>query len=90
MKNPAELKDLEGIFANVIKMATYFALLIAFVILVLGGFRYITSGGDPKKAEEAKNIITYAIFGLLALVGIWFLLKLIAVFTGVNVTEFII
>lgn len=88
MGDPAKITDLELIFGRIISLASYFALFVAFIMLLIGGFRYLTSGGDPKKAEEAKNTITYAIFGLLVLVGIWFLLKFIKSFTGIDVTLF--
>ena len=89
-KTPAQLKDLEVVFGRIVGLATYIALLVVFIMLVNGGFKYITSGGDPKKAEVAKNTITYALLGLVALIGIWFILKLISIFTGVDVTQFII
>ena len=36
----------------------------AFFFLVLGGFQYITSGGDKMGAQNARDRITYAILGL--------------------------
>lgn len=84
----ARLTDIEYIFERIISFATYFALLVVFIMLVSGGFKYITSGGDPKQTEQAKGTITYAILGLVALIGIWLILKFVQVFTDVNVTEF--
>ena len=84
----ATLTDLEVIFERIVTLATGFAVLAVFIMLVLGGFKLMTAGGDPKATESAKNTITYAIFGLVALIGIWLILKFIEVFTGVNVTEF--
>ncbi|MDX1372663.1 MAG: hypothetical protein R3321_09345, partial [Nitrososphaeraceae archaeon] len=40
--------------------------------LILGGFNYLTSMGDPKKAEQGKQRITYAILGFLIIfVSFW-------------------
>lgn len=36
----------------------------AFFFLILGGFQYITSGGDKMGAQNARDRITYAILGL--------------------------
>lgn len=89
-EKPAQVKDLETVFGRIVGLATYIALLVVFIMLVVGGFKYITSGGDPKATESAKNTITYAIFGLVALIGIWLILKFIYIFTGVDVTQFTI
>ena len=53
-----------------------------------GGFRYLTSMGDPKGTETAKNTLTYAVLGLVLIIGAWFILQFIEEFTGVKVTEF--
>lgn len=90
MRDPAQLSDLEFVFGRIVSFATYFALLVVFIMLISGGFKYITSGGDPKQTESAKNTITYALLGLVTLVGIWLILRFIEVFTGVTVTEFVI
>jgi len=43
---------------------------IAVVYLVYSGFKYVTAGGDSKKAGEAKEGITHAIIGIaIALIG---------------------
>lgn len=88
MSDPATFKDLEFIFTRVLNVIVQIAVVAVFIMLLLGGFKFLTSGGDPKAAESAKNTITYAIFGLIALIGIWLILKFIEVFTGVNVTNF--
>lgn len=37
----------------------------AVIMIVVGGLMYTTSGGNPDKAKKAKNIILYAIIGLV-------------------------
>ena len=37
---------------------------ITLLFIVLGGFRYITSGGNPQATASAKDTILYAIIGL--------------------------
>ena len=34
-------------------------------MLIIGGIRYVISGGDSKKVTDAKNTIMYAIIGLI-------------------------
>lgn len=38
---------------------------VAVVMIIFGGFRYITSGGDSGNISNAKNTIIYAIIGLV-------------------------
>lgn len=37
---------------------------IAFLMIVIGGFQYVMSQGDPQAATKAKNTILYALIGL--------------------------
>ena len=84
----AKLKDLEGVFGNVVNAVLGLAGIVLFIMLILGGFSYITSGGDPKKVESARNTLTYAIGGMIFIALAYLILKFIEVFTGVPVTEF--
>lgn len=52
---------------------------IALLLMIYGSFLISTSAGDPKKAEEGKEIITGTIAGLLFIIFSVFLLKLIGV-----------
>jgi hypothetical protein len=85
---PANLSDLEDIFANVVRSALGFAGIALFVLLVFGGVKYIFSGGDPKNVDAAQKTITYAIGGLVLVLASYLILVLIKTITGVNVTEF--
>ncbi|MBX4197631.1 pilin [Candidatus Saccharibacteria bacterium] len=38
---------------------------IAVIMIIVGGFRYITSGGNPESTKSARNTILYAIIGLV-------------------------
>jgi len=39
--------------------------IITVIMFILGGFRYITSGGDPANIAKAKNSLIYAAVGLV-------------------------
>ncbi len=41
------------------------AIIIGLILLVVGGYTFMTSQGDPKKTMEAKERLTSAIMGLL-------------------------
>jgi hypothetical protein len=39
--------------------------IVAVIMIIVGGFRYITSGGNDASVTAAKNTILYAIIGLV-------------------------
>jgi hypothetical protein len=41
---------------------------VAVLIMVIGGIRYITSTGDSKRIQAAKDTILYAIMGLVVVI----------------------
>lgn len=62
---PAELVGVNGVFTKFSNIALYAVGAISVIMLIWGGLRYITSGGDSKKITDAKNTILYAIIGLI-------------------------
>ncbi len=47
----------------------YIASIIAGIALLWAGVTYMMSGSDPKKREDAKNIATYVVIGLIIIWG---------------------
>lgn len=84
----ATLSDLEGIFGQVVSAATTLAGLALLAMLIVGGFKYMTAGGDPKASAAAKNTITYALLGMALVVAAYLILLFVERFTGVPVTIF--
>lgn len=84
----AKLSDLENVFGRVVEVILALAGIVLFIVLLSGGFKYITAGGDPKGVEEAKKTLTYAIGGMVLLALAFLILQFIYRFTGVDVTKF--
>jgi len=82
------LAGLEQVFSNVVEVALALAGIVLFIMLISGGFKYITAGGDPKGIEGAKKTLTYAIGGMVFLAMAFLILRFIQEFTGVDVTRF--
>ena len=55
-------------------------------MLLVGGFQFMTSGGDPKAAGHARTTLTFAIIGIILVVASWLILQIIKQATGVDVT----
>lgn len=71
------LQCLESIFANSLKAIFALAGVVAFVVLVMGGFKYITAGGDEKAVGEAQKMLTGAIGGLVLVVAAYAILNIL-------------
>ncbi len=57
--------DLETTVKNVINIILYVIGIVAVVMMIFGGFQYITSAGDAAKVTKAKNTILYGVVGLV-------------------------
>ncbi len=88
MDDVAKISDLGGILQRVIGYALGLAGIVFFILLLIGGFGFITSGGDPKAAEGAKKTITSAVIGLIVILVSYIILVIISNITGVDVTQF--
>ena len=58
-------KGLSDVIKNIIKVMSILVGIVAVIMLIIGGFKYITSGGDASNVASAKNTIIYAIVGLI-------------------------
>lgn len=77
------------LFANIIYWLIIFSGTVALFIVMFGGFKYLTSGGDPKSVEGARKTLTWAIIGLVVILSSFLILNAIAQLTGVNcITQF--
>ena len=72
-------------FNNFIVIALIVAALIFFFMLIFGGIKYITSGGDKGKTQEARDRITAALVGLAVVASAWAIMLIISYFFGIDI-----
>lgn len=84
----ATIQGFECLFKNILQVLVPIAGLAFFAMFLVGGFKYLTSAGDPKKAAAATHTLTMAFIGIIGVIISWLILRFIAIFTGVNVTKF--
>lgn len=70
-------KCLEVIFGNILFMASAFVVLLLFIMLVIGGFNYLTSFGNAEKVKKAQGTIRFAITGFILFLLSYFILFII-------------
>lgn len=57
--------DLASIFRTVANIMLFLVGAVAVIMLIVGGFRYVTSNGDQNSVTAAKNTIMYALIGIV-------------------------
>ena len=61
--------DLQKKIKNILNTVFVFVGIIAVVMIIIGGVKYMTSMGDPGKVQSAKNTILYSVIGLIVAVS---------------------
>jgi hypothetical protein len=61
--------DLTDTIAQIIRIALGFLGVIAVVIILLGGFKWMTAGGNDEKVKTAKKLIFSGIIGLVIVIS---------------------
>jgi hypothetical protein len=57
--------SINNIVHTIVNILSALVGIVAVIMIIVGGFRYITSGGNDASVTAAKNTILYAIIGLV-------------------------
>ncbi len=63
--NTTGTTEANGLIKNIINIFSLVVGVVAVLMIIVGGFRYITSGGNDGNVGNAKNTILYAVIGLV-------------------------
>ncbi len=74
-----------SIISALIRFTVVVAAIVFFFILVIGGIRWIASGGDKAQTEAARSQITSALVGLVIVFAAWAIVALINTFFGIDI-----
>jgi Type IV secretion system pilin len=78
----ATLACIPVVFNNLVYAALLFAGSVAVILLIYAGIRFVMSGGDPKQTQQARQIITYAIIGLILILCSFGIIYLVGYLTN--------
>lgn len=78
---------IENLISALIIIILVIAALVFLFMLILGGIRYITSGGDKAQTESARSQITAALIGLVIVFAAWAIVNLVQAFFGINILQ---
>lgn len=63
--------DPESIVVNIINWILGILALIAVIMILIGGFKWMTAGGNEEKVEGAKKLLIAAVIGLVIILAAW-------------------
>ena len=69
-----DITDVIKLVVNIFSIVVGF---LAVIMIIWGGLRYITSGGDSGKSTTAKNTIIYALIGLVIVALAQFIVRFV-------------
>lgn len=62
---PTDLFGTGGVLSMITDTLLFIIGALSVIMIIIGGLRYVTSGGNPSSVTAAKNTILYAIVGLV-------------------------
>jgi len=82
--NPLGVDTFTELLAKILKWFTIVSAPIAAIMIIVGGFQYITSSGDQSKVKKAKDTITWAVVGWVIILLAWSIVLVIKNFLGIK------
>jgi hypothetical protein len=69
--------DLKSAIGELINVALGFLGIVAVIIILFGGFKWMTAGGNDEKVAEAKRLIIAGIIGLAIILSAYAITKFV-------------
>ena len=63
--------DLKKTVLNILQMVLGLLAFVAVIMVILGGFTWLTAAGNEEKVDRAKKIISAAVIGLIIVLLAW-------------------
>ncbi len=67
----SQKSDLKAIVVNIINLVLGFLGIIAVIIILAGGFKWMTAAGNEDKVGEARKMIVQGVIGLIIIFLAW-------------------
>jgi len=63
------MESINSLFANLLNLGTSIAVVVAAFFLMLGGYQYMSAGGNPHSMEKGKTALFNAVAGLFIIMS---------------------
>ncbi len=83
----ATIQGIKCIIINIFSITFSIIGIAGFLVMIFSGIKLMLSAGNPKAAEDAKNSISYAVFGLVVALSSFIILNIIGSFTGIQIIK---
>lgn len=80
--NPFAATSLQGFASKLLEDTVSIGGLLALLMIILSGFRYMVSRGDEKTVSKAKNTLTWSVLGLVIMIFAYVIIKAVATLLG--------
>lgn len=67
LENPIRAENLPELLSNILQAGMGIVGALALLVFIYGGFRWLTSGGEPVKIQEGKDAMKWATVGLVVI-----------------------
>lgn len=85
--DPACTANIGRLLSRVVIIIFIVAALLAFLFLIIGGIRWILSGGDKEGTTKARSMITAAIIGLAIVFLAFVVINILGAIFGFNINN---
>jgi len=85
--NNTEFTSIGAIFSKIIDIVFFVGLALALIFIIICGIRYVVSGGDQSKSDEARACIINAIIGAVIIIAFRVILAVIFSALDINLSD---
>lgn len=82
--NPLRYETFEALLGAIAKFLFWVGMAVAPILLIIAGFYFVTSGGQPERIKTAKNIMIYTLIGVVIMLFASGLIKVLQSVLGVK------
>lgn len=76
-ENEQGTERVQEVITTIVNIFSAIVGIVSVIMIIYGGFKYISSGGDSNKVGEAKNTIIYAVIGLVIVAFAQFIVQFV-------------
>jgi predicted Kef-type K+ transport protein len=81
------LAFLQIIINNIIVLFLVAGVVVALILIIIGGIQWMTASGDKAKMESARGRIVGALVGLVIILAVYAIIRLVGDFLGIELLQ---